>query len=77
MTGTMHSNNIFQSDLLVYSICYQARSNLQALARAQLLSYLSPKAPLKKKNNPLMEISVTKFKDALSFEKVEHSKLRL
>lgn len=53
---TMHRNNIFQSDLLVYNICYQARSNLQASARVRLFSYVLPKDLLIKKNNPLMEM---------------------
>lgn len=51
----------FSLDLLIYNRCYQSRSNLQALARVQLLSYISPKVLLKKKNNLLIEISVTKF----------------
>lgn len=60
ITGTVHRNNIFESDLLVFNISYETRSNLQASERVQLF-YISPKALLKKKNNPLMETRVTKF----------------
>lgn len=48
----MHSNNIFQSDLLVYNKCNQVRNSLQASARVQSLSYTFPKPQFKQKQSP-------------------------